>query len=323
MSFSQTNLNVASVSTSKHSKIVFNSIKSKNSSFNNNSLPKKQHKRVFHIHKLNKQQHHSTPSSSVVDINDKKEDTLLTEDNNNNNNNNNVSTPNAHAHNNSLSDLAATNVHCLRGVGGGNSTQGASSMIFLINKKTKRIDIANQTNEPSSNSNTNTNTNIIKHSGSNNIMGNIRLTHPKNEIFIDDLKKKIKNTFYNQNALDLRLIKTYHQLLLEEKNQMYFSPTNSDDESDHNNNPSTNANTNHLRPSPPSPKTTEEEKTNTNNTYTKYTIIMGLSKKVHCNCKKSNCLKNYCECKRNHERCDKKCECEQCKNINFNITECV
>ena len=320
MSFFQTNLNVASSSTSKHSKIVFNSIKSKNTSFNSNSLPKKQHKRVFHIHKSNKQQQQSTPSSSVVDVNDKKEETLLTEENNIN-----ISLPNTNVHVNSLSDLATTNVQCLRG---GNQS---SSMIFLINKKTKRIDITN-TNEPIICSGNNSNNNS-KHNGSNNVMGNIRLTHPKNEIFIDDLKKKIKNTFYNQNALDLRLIKTYHQLLLEEKNQMYFSPTNSDNESDDNNNNNHNtlntiSNTNNVQPNLTSSSPTEEEKTNTNNNnnnnaYTKYTIIMGLSKKVHCNCKKSNCLKNYCECKRNHERCDKKCECEQCKNINFNVSDCT
>lgn len=306
MSFFQTNLNVVSSNTTnKHGKIVFNSIKSKNTSFNSNSLPKKQqqHKRVFHIHKSNKQQQQqSTPSSSVVDINDKKEETLLTEDNNNN------SVPNTNVHVNSLSDLATTNVHV------------SSQMIFLINKKTKRIDITN-TNEPTNNDNGG------KCNGNSNVMGNIRLTHPKNEIFIDDLKKKIKNTFYNQNALDLRLIKTYHQLLLEEKNQMYFSPTNSDNESNNNNdddNGNLNVNINNVQPNPistsSSPPTEEEKTNNNNNTYTKYTIIMGLSKKVHCNCKKSNCLKNYCECKRNHERCDKKCECEQCKNINFNLT---
>lgn len=307
MSFFQTNLNVVSSNTTnKHGKIVFNSIKSKNTSFNSNSLPKKQqqHKRVFHIHKSNKQQQQqSTPSSSVVDINDKKEETLLTEDNNNN------SVTNTNVHVNSLSDLATTNVHV------------SSQMIFLINKKTKRIDITN-TNEPTNNDNGG------KCNGNSNVMGNIRLTHPKNEIFIDDLKKKIKNTFYNQNALDLRLIKTYHQLLLEEKNQMYFSPTNSDNESNNNNNDggdgNLNVNINNVQPNPistsSSPPTEEEKTNNNNNTYTKYTIIMGLSKKVHCNCKKSNCLKNYCECKRNHERCDKKCECEQCKNINFNLT---
>lgn len=307
MSFFQTNLNViSSNTTNKHGKIVFNSIKSKNTSFNSNSLPKKQqqHKRVFHIHKSNKQQQQqSTPSSSVVDINDKKEETLLTEDNNNN------SVTNTNVHVNSLSDLATTNVHV------------SSQMIFLINKKTKRIDITN-TNEPTNNGNGG------KCNGNSNVMGNIRLTHPKNEIFIDDLKKKIKNTFYNQNALDLRLIKTYHQLLLEEKNQMYFSPTNSDNESNNNNNDggdgNLNVNINNVQPNPistsSSPPTEEEKTNNNNNTYTKYTIIMGLSKKVHCNCKKSNCLKNYCECKRNHERCDKKCECEQCKNINFNLT---
>ena len=33
-----------------------------------------------------------------------------------------------------------------------------------------------------------------------------------------------------------------------------------------------------------------------------------------CNCKKSGCLKKYCECFTNNSTCSKMCKCEQCKN---------
>lgn len=155
-----------------------------------------------------------------------------------------------------------------------NKKKSNSTKIFFIHKKTKRQPPPIKTIE-------NFNSNL----------GNIKLSNPKNDIYIDDLKEKIQNTFLNQNALDLRMVKLYHQLMLEQQHQIYFTPDNSSSEED-------------------SPKKEKE--------MSKYKIIMGFSKKVHCNCKKSNCLKNYCECKRNHERCDKKCECDKCKNSNKN-----
>jgi hypothetical protein len=40
----------------------------------------------------------------------------------------------------------------------------------------------------------------------------------------------------------------------------------------------------------------------------------GNQKKVHCNCKKSKCLKLYCECFANGEHCDDLCNCVGCCN---------
>lgn len=122
------------------------------------------------------------------------------------------------------------------------------------------------------------------------------------DVYLEDLKTAIQNTFSNQNALDLRYIKLYHQLLLEQSHQIYFTPNNSDhadSDSDINNNED---NINSLFVSK----------------HKQFQIITGFSKKVNCYCKKSNCLENYCECKRNHERCDKKCDCVNCKNCLLN-----
>ena len=34
----------------------------------------------------------------------------------------------------------------------------------------------------------------------------------------------------------------------------------------------------------------------------------------NCNCKKSNCLKKYCECFNSGNKCTSNCKCEDCKN---------
>lgn len=34
----------------------------------------------------------------------------------------------------------------------------------------------------------------------------------------------------------------------------------------------------------------------------------------NCNCKKSNCLKKYCECFNSGVKCTSSCKCEECKN---------
>mmetsp|Transcript_13570 Transcript_13570/g.19818 ORF Transcript_13570/g.19818 Transcript_13570/m.19818 type:complete len:148 (+) Transcript_13570:44-487(+) len=38
------------------------------------------------------------------------------------------------------------------------------------------------------------------------------------------------------------------------------------------------------------------------------------SQGTSCNCKKSNCRKNYCECYQSNKSCTKYCKCEGCKN---------
>ena len=164
-----------------------------------------------------------------------------------------------------------------------NMNKESNGQIFLINKKVKRCHFKSTPihrfyKEIGIKKIQNQNNNLFK----NKKIGNINLKIPKNDIYLEDIREKIENTFKNQNALDLKALKLYKQLILEQKNQLYFTPENSDN----------------------------EEKTNYN-----LTIITGFTKRVNCNCKKSNCLKNYCECKRNHERCDKNCECEDCRNF--------
>ena len=164
-----------------------------------------------------------------------------------------------------------------------NLNKEQNGQIFLINKKIKRCNFKSTPihrfyKDEGTKKIINQNNGVFK----NKKIGNINLKTPKNDIYLEDIREKIENTFKNQNALDLKALKLYKQLILEQKNQLYFTPDNSDNE--------------------------EESKHN-------LTIITGFTKRVNCNCKKSNCLKNYCECKRNHERCDKKCECEDCKNF--------
>ncbi len=43
--------------------------------------------------------------------------------------------------------------------------------------------------------------------------------------------------------------------------------------------------------------------------------LLSNSKQKGCNCKNSNCLKNYCICHQNGNKCSKMCKCENCHNM--------
>lgn len=153
-------------------------------------------------------------------------------------------------------------------------------------------------------------------------LGNVTLKPPKMDIYLEDIKAVIQNTFANQNALDLRYIKLYHQLLLEQSHQIYLTPNNSDHfNSDSDVNITINTINNEEKDNN-NINFNDNSNSNSNNAlgvkHKRFQIITGFSKKANCYCKKSNCLKNYCECKRNHERCDKKCDCENCMNCLLN-----
>ena len=44
-------------------------------------------------------------------------------------------------------------------------------------------------------------------------------------------------------------------------------------------------------------------------------VLESFKRDVGCNCRKSNCRKNYCECHQNGRKCTKACKCISCKNI--------
>ena len=44
-------------------------------------------------------------------------------------------------------------------------------------------------------------------------------------------------------------------------------------------------------------------------------------KKVCCNCKKSRCLKLYCDCFARGKGCTKECNCQNCLNNESNVEE--
>jgi hypothetical protein len=44
---------------------------------------------------------------------------------------------------------------------------------------------------------------------------------------------------------------------------------------------------------------------------------MSNTKHKGCNCKNSNCLKNYCICHQNGKKCSELCRCENCHNTNL------
>ena len=56
--------------------------------------------------------------------------------------------------------------------------------------------------------------------------------------------------------------------------------------------------------------------------HSKKVITNPKTKKVICNCTKSNCMKKYCECYKQGLNCNSLCRCIECKNKNYNNNCC-
>jgi hypothetical protein len=131
---------------------------------------------------------------------------------------------------------------------------------------------------------------------------------------------------YHESALDLKDFKLYHQIYLHQKHNFYVSPVASDEEvteSSHSEGEIKFKRYKRHREIQ-SERTKEvdsqqkiKEHFNRNLNLQNLRIISPYNKHVTCNCKKSQCLKNYCICKINKEVCDESCQCISCKNLTF------
>lgn len=123
-----------------------------------------------------------------------------------------------------------------------------------------------------------------------------QLTYRKRKIneYLQEIKSTIQHTFANHNVLDLTYIKVFTQLMIEQHHPIDFFPCSSYEDMECNDELNIKEN--------------EKQKTEDNK------IVTKLFKRNSCNCQKSNCKMNYCECRRNIEYCDLKCNCLDCSN---------
>lgn len=117
---------------------------------------------------------------------------------------------------------------------------------------------------------------------------------------------KIDLLVSKQQAIDIRDIKFYHKLSLEYKHDLYITPMTSLKNSATNSNEQEEINKSNN---------TSKEKETRSFLPRSIRIVSPYNKEYFCNCKKNQCEKNYCECRKNNEMCDtKKCLCEGCNN---------
>jgi len=133
---------------------------------------------------------------------------------------------------------------------------------------------------------------------------------------MDKIKRKIGILVSKQNAIDIRDIKLYHKLYLESKHNFYITPTTSNKNS---------ADINNKEGSGEEQISHSESKSNKNyfckeketNAFIPpaMRLISPYIKEFSCNCKRNQCKKNYCDCRKNKEMCDtRNCLCEDCNN---------
>lgn len=124
---------------------------------------------------------------------------------------------------------------------------------------------------------------------------------------IKKIRNKIEDVFNRHNALDLKDLKQYHQMVLENKFNFYYTPNNSDDSSD---NTERINNTEIINKIEPGLIGTDIQSQKNN-----IKLIPQSLKTYHCTCKRNRCLKNYCDCRKFKEVCDETCQCDSCMNI--------
>lgn len=110
---------------------------------------------------------------------------------------------------------------------------------------------------------------------------------------IEELKRNLEWKIKNRQSIDPIELKQIYKMSLLESRGVYFTPETSEEENDKNNN-------------------IETKKI----PQMKFIFYATANKKFNCNCKRSQCNKNYCACKNSGEVCNDKCACEDCQNVN-------
>lgn len=145
---------------------------------------------------------------------------------------------------------------------------------------------------------------------------------------LEEIKKRLSQKLMNQCALEIKDLKLYHQVQLQQRHNFYFSPVassecNSDTEK------SEKVHKKNKKNKFEDTKGTQENNQNkgtlkidshSNNKCSNFQnvrIISPFNKTFTCNCKRSKCIKNYCACRINNEMCDEGCQCQGCQNYTF------
>lgn len=125
--------------------------------------------------------------------------------------------------------------------------------------------------------------------------------------YLRDIKSIIDYTFLNRNALDLSYIKVFTQLMLEQNHSIDFYSCSLFEDIEYNKK-------DQIIKDNEDKKDNNSYNSNSNSNINRNQIATTLFKMNNCNCQKNSCKKKYCECKRNKEPCNIKCNCLNCIN---------
>jgi hypothetical protein len=151
-----------------------------------------------------------------------------------------------------------------------------------------------------------------------------------NALSLEEIKKRLSQKLMNQCALDIKDLKLYHQVQLQQKHNFYFSPVASSD-CNSESSPSDGENKHQKKevnlgdklcaeennPNIGNLQKVEVQSSSKTSNFQNVRIISPFNKTYTCNCKRSKCIKNYCACRINNEMCDESCQCQGCQNYTF------